>query len=82
MEVELTASTQQASQLRAQVSALESEAAAREGSSGSTAHMAELVALRSDVQCKEQELCELRLQLQAALLTSTQVLPYNHIHAW
>lgn len=80
MEVQLTASTQQASQLRAQVSMLESEAAAREGSSGSTAHMAELSALRSDAQCKEQELFELRLQLQSALLTSTQVLLYYHMH--
>lgn len=80
MEVELTASAQQASQLTAQVSMLESEAAAREGSSGSTAHMAELIALRSDMQCKEQELSELRLQLQSALLTSTQVLPSHQIH--
>ena len=75
MEVELTASTQEISRLRAHVSMVESDPSAHESSSGrsSTAQMAELVALRSDMQRKEHELSELRLQLDSALHTSTQV---------
>lgn len=80
MEVELTASTQEISQLRSQVSMLESELAARESNSGSssTAQMAELIALRRDVQLKEQELSELRLQLESALRMSSEVNPNHH----
>ena len=81
MEVELTASTQEITRLQAQVSMLESDLAAHEDSSGScsTAQTAELIALRSQVQRKEQELCQLRLQLQSALHTSTEVQPNDLI---
>lgn len=84
MEVELTASTQEISQLRAQVSMLESESAARESSSSSssTAQMAELVILRSDVRCKEQEVSELRLQLESALCTSSEVQPHICVYIY
>ena len=75
MEEELTASTQEISRLKAQVSRLESDSSARESSSGrsSTAQTAELVALRGDLQRKEHELSEMRLQLESALYTSTEV---------
>ena len=77
MEVELTASTQEISRLRTQILMLESDSAAHESSSGSgsTAQMAELIALRSDVQRKEEEVYELRLQLESALHTSSEVHP-------
>lgn len=81
LEEELTASTQEISRLRAQVSRLESDSSARESSSGrsSTAQTAELVALRGDVQRKEDEMNEMRLQLESALYTSTEVHPTKHI---
>lgn len=77
MDSGLAASTQQIAGLQAQVSKLESELGPGElGSiktSQSAGQAAELVALRHDVHLKEQELCELRLQLQSALHTSTEV---------
>lgn len=58
---------------------LESELAAGDFSSdkasSTIAQAADLVALRSDVHNKEQELFELRLQLHSALHTSTEVHP-------
>lgn len=79
MEVQLSSSAQDISQLRAQVSKLESELAAHESSPGtsnsgsSAAHVAELFSLRTEVQQQEQEITELKLQLQAALSASAEV---------
>lgn len=54
---------------------LESELSAHESLPGATgtALVAELIALKSEMHQKEQELSELRLQLQSALHTSTEV---------
>jgi hypothetical protein len=79
MEVHLRSSTQEISQLRAQVSTLESELAAHESSPSTSdsnspaAHVVELVSLRAELQQKELELSELHLQLQAAVNTSAEV---------
>lgn len=82
MEVELTASTQEISRLRTQVLMLESDSAASKSSSGSssTVQTAELIALRSDVQRKEEEVCELRLQLESALHSSSEVYKCNRTY--
>lgn len=77
MEDQLTSSTQEISQLRAQVSTLESELAAHASStsdsSSPAAHVAELISLRAELQQKELEISELHLQLQAAVNTSAEV---------
>ena len=80
MEVGLTASAQEASQLRVQVAMLETELAAHESSpdmsgssSSSAAYAAELTALRAEKQQKEQQVAELQLQLEAALHASAGV---------
>ena len=81
MEVQLTSSAQEISQLRAQVSTLECELAAHESSPDASdspspaAHVAEseLVSLRAELQQKEVEVSEVHLQLQAALNTSAEV---------
>ena len=80
MEVELTASAQEASQLRVQVAMLETELAGHESSPGmsgssssSAAYAAELTALRAENQQNEQQVAELQLQLEAALHASAGV---------
>jgi len=77
MEVHLRSSTQEISQLRAQVSTLDSELAAHASStsdsSSPAAHVAELISLRAELQQKELEISELHLQLQAAVNTSAEV---------
>ncbi len=74
MEVQLTSSTQEISQLRAQASTLESELAAHESStSDSSIHVAELASLRAELRQKELDVSELHLQLQAAVNTSAEV---------
>ena len=77
MEVELSASTQEISRLRAEVAMLESELSAHELRPGASdaAPVAEMTALKSEVQQKEQELSDMRLQLQSVLHSSTEVCP-------
>ena len=79
MEVQLTDSAEEISQLRAQVAMLEAELSAHEvgpgtmDGIGSATHETELSSLRADMQQRVQQISELRLQLQAALSASAEV---------